>query len=71
MTDPEVMLEYVLYPQYCEGHIKIKAEVFGMMVSFIQSDNAIELYQAFSFLCAEMMMNKFLEKYHLLYLTKS
>lgn len=62
LTDPEVMLEYVLYPQYCDGNIKIKAEVFGMMVSFIQSDNAIELYQAFSFLCAEMMMSKFFGK---------
>lgn len=60
LTDPEVMLEYVQYPQYCDGNIEIKAEVFGMMVSFIQSDNAIELYQAFSFLCAEMMMSKFL-----------
>ena len=48
LTDPE------------DGNIEIKAEVFGMMVSFIQSDNAIELYQAFSFLCAEMMMSKFL-----------
>lgn len=62
LTDPEVMLEYVLYPQYCDGNIEIKAEVFGMMVSFIQSDNAIELYQAFSFLCAEMMMSKFFGK---------
>ncbi len=62
LTDPEVMFEYVLYPQYCDGNIKIKAEVFGMMVSFIQSDNAIELYQAFSFLCAEMMMSKFFGK---------
>lgn len=62
LTDPEVMLEYVLYPQYCDGNIEIKAEVFGMMVSFIQSDNAIELYQAFSFLCAEMMMSKFFWK---------
>ena len=60
--DPEVMLEYVLYPQYCDGNIEIKAEVFGMMVSFIQRDNAIELYQAFSFLCAEMMMSKFFGK---------
>ena len=56
------MLEYVLYPQYCDGNIEIKAEVFGMMVSFIQRDNAIELYQAFSFLCAEMMMSKFFGK---------
>ena len=62
LTDPEVMLDYVLYPQYCDGNIEIKAEVFGMMVSFIQSDNAIELYQAFSFLCAEMMMSKFFGK---------
>lgn len=62
LTDPEVMLEYVLYPQYCDGNIEIKAEVFGMMVYFIQSDNAIELYQAFSFLCAEMMMSKFFGK---------
>ena len=62
LTDPEVMLEYVLYPQYCDGNIEIKAEVFGMMVSFIQRDNAIELYQAFSFLCAEMMMSKFFGK---------
>ena len=31
LTDPEVMLEYVLYPQYCEGNIKIKAEVLDMM----------------------------------------
>lgn len=62
LTDPEVMFEYVLYPQYCDGNIEIKAEVFGMMVSFIQSDNAIELYQAFSFLCAEMMMSKFFGK---------
>ena len=60
LTDPEVMFEYVLYPQYCDGDIEIKTEVFGMMVSFIQSNNTIELYQAFSFLCAEMMMNKFL-----------
>lgn len=59
LTDPEVMLEYVLYPQYCEGNIKIKAEVLDMMISFTQSNNAIELYQAFSFLSAEMMMCKF------------
>ena len=59
VTDPEVMLEYVLYPQYCEGNIKIKAEALDMMISFIQSNNAIELYQAFSFLSAEMMMCKF------------
>lgn len=59
VTDPEVMLEYVLYPQYFEGNIKIKAEALDMMISFIQSNNAIELYQAFSFLSAEMMMCKF------------
>lgn len=59
LTDPEVMFEYVLYPQYCEGNIKIKAEALDMMISFIQSNNAIELYQAFSFLSAEMMMCKF------------
>lgn len=58
LTDPEVMLEYVLYPQYCEGNIKIKAEVLDMMISFIQSENAIEIYQAFNFLSAEMMMFK-------------
>lgn len=60
LTDPEVMFEYVLYPQYCDGNIEIKAEVFDMMVSFVQSKNAIELYQAFSFLSAEIMMSKFL-----------
>ena len=60
LTDPEVMFEYILYPQYCDGNTEIKAEVFDMMVSFIQSDNAVELYQAFSFLSAEIMMSKFL-----------
>lgn len=60
LTDPEVMFEYVLYPQYCDGNIEIKAEVLDIMVSFIQSKNAIELYQAFSFLSAEIMMSKFL-----------
>lgn len=54
------MFEYVLYPQYCDGNIEIKAEVLDIMVSFIQSKNAIELYQAFSFLSAEIMMSKFL-----------
>ena len=62
LTDPEVMFEYILYPQYCDGNTEIKAEVFDMMVSFIQSDNAVELYQAFSFLSAEIMMSKFFGK---------
>lgn len=59
VTDPEVMLEYVLYPQYYDGDIKIRAEALDVMISFVQSDNAIELYQAFNFLSAERMMNKF------------
>lgn len=54
------MLEYVLYPQYYDGNVEIKAEALNIMISFVQSDNAIELYQAFNFLCAERMMNKFL-----------
>lgn len=37
-------------------------EVLDMMISFIQSNNAIEIYQAFSFLSAEMMMKKFFGK---------
>lgn len=27
LTDPEVMFEYILYPQYCDGNTEIKAEM--------------------------------------------
>ncbi len=58
ITDPEVMLEYVLYPLYLDGMNDIPDEMLNVMNNFIDSGNVLEIYQAFCYLNAEMMMQK-------------
>lgn len=58
VTDPEVLLEFVLYPLYVDGNISVKGILLNTLLEFVQSNNPLEYYQAFSFLCGEMMLSK-------------
>ncbi|HFI0743673.1 TPA: NAD glycohydrolase toxin immunity factor [Streptococcus suis] len=58
VTDPEVLLEFVLYPLYVDGTVNVKSELLSYISDFILSENPIEYYQAYSFLCGEMMLTK-------------
>lgn len=58
VTDPEVLLEFVLYPLYVDGNISVKGRLLNILLEFVQSNKPLEYYQAFSFLCGEMMLSK-------------
>lgn len=59
ISDPEIILEYVLYPQYVDGDIGVEIEIKRVLEQLAMSENALCYFQAFSFVSAEMMMKKY------------
>ena len=58
LTDPEVLLEYVIYPLYLDGDLTVKQALIDTVLKFVDSANPIEFFQAFNYLCGEEMLLK-------------
>ena len=58
LTDPTVLLEYVIYPLYLDGDTTVKEELIDTILQFADSTYPIEFYHASSFLCGEEMLLK-------------
>ena len=58
ITDPEVFLEYVIYPQYIQGNKEIETAIIKEVEQLIASNNPIEFFQSINYLCCEKMLIK-------------
>ena len=58
ITDPEVFLEYVIYPLYIDEGSCILDLMMQKMDFLISSSNPIEYFQAINYLCGEKMLKK-------------
>lgn len=59
ISDPEVILEFVVYPQFVDGNKSVENEIKEVIEQLALSEDVIFYFQAFSFVSAEMMMKKY------------
>lgn len=58
ITDPEVFMEYVAFPEYLSGNLSIKQKVVRIIGEFALSEDPLEFFQSINYLCGEMMLKK-------------
>ena len=59
LSDPSLVLEYVLYPSYIDGNEDVKEELINVITEFINSNDPLEYLQAYRYLREETFNEKF------------
>lgn len=58
MTDPDVVFEYCLYPMYLSGDTGVKKDIEEELIKMSNSNDVLEVFQAFRFVMSQDMLNK-------------